>query len=98
MKPNYLCCISCLCVILLLSLTASGQVSQNVITGSVKDSLGRNLEGVSVKTKSIENFETKTDENGRFVLEVNENSMLVFSYVGFETKEVKISPDQNNLV
>lgn len=68
------------------------QVVQPVeISGRVADTTGAPLIGVSVKIKGT-NKGTITDENGNFELELNdENAVLVFSYVGYKTKEVPLN-------
>ena len=58
-----------------------------IITGTIKDSLGKPLEGVTVKVKKT-TVKTTTDKNGHFSLKVDDkNAVLVFSYVGYETIE-----------
>lgn len=60
------------------------------VKGTVKDSQGEPLMGVSILEKGTTNG-IATDINGNFTLNVKSNSsVLVFSYVGFETKEIKI--------
>src|SRR3546814_3139862 len=65
------------------------------IKGKVIDINGEPLIGVSVTEKGINNA-TSTDNNGQFALEVvNENSILVFSYLGFSTLEVSVNGQSN---
>ncbi|WP_285054437.1 SusC/RagA family TonB-linked outer membrane protein [Pedobacter ginsengisoli] len=60
------------------------------VRGLVSDSAGA-LPGVSVLVKDKSNIGTTTDINGRYFLEVpDENSVLVFKMVGFETQEVTV--------
>lgn len=47
------------------------------------------LAGVTVQIKGKPTA-TQTDADGAFKIEVSENDVLVFSYVGFETKEQKV--------
>lgn len=59
------------------------------IHGTVADSVGA-LPGVSIKVKDT-NFGTVSDLNGKFILDVpGENSLLVFSIVGYNTVEVPV--------
>jgi len=61
------------------------------ITGTVKDAKGEPLVGVTVKVKGS-TAGTSTDITGTFRLNLPKgNETLVFSYVGFETKEVAVS-------
>lgn len=67
------------------------------ITGIVVDESGQTLPGVSVVIKGTTKG-ISTDINGRFSINVPEEApqILVFSFIGFETKEVKIA-NQSNL-
>lgn len=60
------------------------------ITGTVTDDKGKPLPGVTVQVKGT-NTGTVTDGNGKFVLEVPDNATLVFSSVGYESKEVEVN-------
>ncbi|MFD0767278.1 TonB-dependent receptor [Mucilaginibacter lutimaris] len=61
------------------------------ITGKVLDDTNQPLPGVSVKLKGT-NLGTVTDVGGNFVLDVpNAEGTLVFSFIGFTTKEVPFS-------
>lgn len=61
------------------------------VRGRVTDEQGNPLDGVSVQLKGSGQG-TKTNANGEFTIDVPENSskILVFSFVGMETKEVLI--------
>ncbi len=72
----------------LLSLVVFSQ--QREITGTVSDKTGELLPGVNVILKG-KNIGTNTDFNGRYSLSIsNANAIIVFSYVGLETKEVTV--------
>ncbi|MES2376021.1 MAG: TonB-dependent receptor [Bacteroidota bacterium] len=73
----------------LCSLFSSTVFAQNRITGDVFSSSGEALIGVSVLVKGT-NTGTQTDVNGKFAINVAPGSTLVFSYVGFLTKEVAV--------
>lgn len=62
----------------------------NTITGSVTDSTGKPLEGVSVTDLNKKNLGTFTNNNGKFVLDLVPGARLRFSYVGFAEKLVTI--------
>ena len=62
-----------------------------VITGTVRSPEGNPLEGVSVVVKGTQTG-TTTNANGQFQLSVvsGTNAELVFSFVGYQTKTVKV--------
>ncbi len=60
------------------------------ITGTVTDENNSALPGVNVLEKGTTNG-TATDASGKFTLNVqDENSLLVFSFIGYETQEVSL--------
>lgn len=76
-------------VLMLVKLEAAGQTF--TISGKVTDSQGEGLPGVSVMRKG-ENTGTSTDLNGQFRIQVTSNrTVLVFTYIGFQTKEVPVA-------
>lgn len=74
-------------------LFAPGQ--QVEVRGFVSDTTGAPLTGVSVTAKGVSNLGTSTDINGRYILgNLNPNSILIFSMVGYESQEIKIGSRQ----
>ena len=70
--------------------------AQRIVSGKVLDDKGAALVGASVSLKDTEQG-TMTDENGMYSLEVpNNEAILVFSYIGFNTKELRVG-DQSEL-
>ncbi|HMR81619.1 MAG TPA: carboxypeptidase-like regulatory domain-containing protein, partial [Niabella sp.] len=65
------------------------------INGSVKNSSGEPLEGVSVFIKDTKTG-TTTNTNGLFTLDVTNGDILVFSRVGYVSKEITIR-DQSSI-
>jgi TonB-linked SusC/RagA family outer membrane protein len=65
------------------------------VSGLVTDTLGQILPGVSVSVKSKPSIGTTTDLNGRYVLKVPANTILVFSMVGFSTQEISVKNKRN---
>jgi len=59
------------------------------VTGIVTDSQGQVLPGVNVYEKKTKKG-VVTDANGRYSITVQDNATLMFSYVGFTTKEVSV--------
>ena len=64
--------------------------AQNQVKGVVYDQTGATLPGVNILEKGTSNG-VVTDFDGNYVITVQENATLVFSYVGFNTQEVKVS-------
>jgi TonB-linked SusC/RagA family outer membrane protein len=61
------------------------------VTGRIVDSKGAPLEGVSITIKGTTRG-TLTDQNGNFKLQVeNENAVLVFSLIGYQTIEQSVN-------
>jgi TonB-linked SusC/RagA family outer membrane protein len=57
----------------------------------ISSATGKGLSDVNIQVKNT-NLGTTTDRNGSFALELpNGNAVLVFSYVGFVTKEVPVN-------
>ncbi len=62
---------------------------QITVSGSVTDSAGAPLVGVTIKVKG-ENKGVVTDAGGRFTLVVPDNAVLQISYIGYESEEVAV--------
>ena len=67
---------------------------QQLITGTVMDEDGVPLSGASVLVKGTTNG-VVADFDGKFSIEVDSESILVVSYVGFETKEIKVGLEKD---
>ncbi len=80
---------------LLWTITSFGQ--QNV-SGSVTDTDNNPLPGVNIKEQGTSNG-TVTDFDGNYTIDVQEGATLIFSFVGFETKNIAVSGEsQINVV
>jgi TonB-linked SusC/RagA family outer membrane protein len=62
----------------------------NIVTGGVTNSKGEPLVGVSVTVKGATTG-TSTDGSGNYSIDVPANGILVFSYVGYTTREIKVN-------
>lgn len=83
------------CLMFSLLVTSFTLHAQN-ITGTVKaDGDGATLPGVSVLVKGT-TIGTVTDVDGNFTIQADPTSILVFSYIGYETLELSVN-SQNNL-
>lgn len=81
-----------LCFVMLVGfvLGISAQQKAGVFTGTVIDDGGEPLVGVSVTVKNVKSIGVVTDAEGRFTMPAQDQSaVLVFSYVGMKTQEVR---------
>jgi TonB-linked SusC/RagA family outer membrane protein len=86
---------TCIAIFLLLALcfNAMSQGSRITITGSVTDSAGNIIRGANVTADNKKNVGTSTDANGKFVLDVEPGTVLVFSYISYKEKRVTVNAD-----
>lgn len=85
---------------IILSTNKKQETQQNPqiqVKGVVKDGLGELLIGVNVKVKNAGSG-TITDLDGRFTLNVNKGDILEVSYVGYATKTVKVTDNQELVI
>lgn len=75
--------------IMLFACTAS-VFAQSIISGTVKDGNDEPLPGVTVAVHGSNNG-TITDVNGKYSINAKSNDVLVFSYIGMATQEIKIA-------
>jgi TonB-dependent starch-binding outer membrane protein SusC len=74
-----------------VSATDVGSAAQAVpITGKVVDAKGAGLPGVTVLVKGTTNG-TSTGADGSFTIQAPENSVLVFSFVGYTKQELPVA-------
>lgn len=68
---------------------AKSEKVQQVVTGLISDKDGNPLPGASITLKSDETVGVQSDFDGNYSIEVlNSESVLIFRYLGFVTKEV----------
>lgn len=63
--------------------------NQKQISGTVSDTEGAPLSGVTVAIKKTSKG-VSTDDNGRFKIDAASGDFIVFSYLGFNTKEIAV--------
>ncbi|MDF1546614.1 MAG: SusC/RagA family TonB-linked outer membrane protein [Bacteroidales bacterium] len=75
-----------------LNVLASNKIRQNVVTGSVTDSVDNQpLPGVNIVIQGTTDG-TITDLNGEFSIEVPDaNATLIFSYIGYTSKSIALN-------
>ena len=83
-------CIRRLVVSLILTVTCvAASYAQNVITGTVSDTNGEPLVGVSIVVKGTTRGQV-TNIDGRYQIEAKANDILTFASVGMVSQEVKV--------
>ena len=78
-----------LLLLLLVGVFHSTVHAQNVVTGTITDSTGKPLAGVSVQKKNSKTG-TTTNAQGVYSLIAQSTDVLVFSYVGYENQEMPV--------
>ena len=74
----------------LILFSVSFVLAQVLVKGTVKDNLGEGVPGASVQVKGTSQG-TITDLDGKFAFNVpNKNSILVISFIGYVTVEMKV--------
>lgn len=79
-----------LCFFVFLTLEFYYSSAQTIVNGTLTDDEGEALIGVTVRIKGTEKG-TITDLDGNYQLATKEGDVLVFSYIGFKTKEVEFT-------
>ena len=68
------------------------------LKGKVIDDQNEPLLGVTILVKEVPNKGATTNEKGEFSINVIPNQTLVFSYIGFQSKEIKVGKQKNLVV
>jgi len=88
-------------LLLMPSVFVSGQgithAQTITVSGTVTDDSGEPLIGVSVMVKDAAKIGTTTDINGEYTLTVKQDALLVFSYIGCESKEIRVKSPKLNV-
>ncbi|MCF6349160.1 MAG: carboxypeptidase-like regulatory domain-containing protein [Flavobacteriaceae bacterium] len=66
------------------------------VSGKVSDDSGNALPGVNIQVKGTSNG-TSTDFDGNYEISASQGDMLIFSFLGFKTKEVSITGSTLNV-
>lgn len=86
-------------IIMMLSGLSINVAAQSTFTGSVYDNTGESLPGAAIMLKGTSEG-TVTDLDGSFALEVSKSGdlTLVFSYIGYDNKELNVSSSNGKTV
>ena len=76
--------------VMLLCLSFPALAQKITVSGTVVDKSGEPLIGASVMAKGTSSG-TATDFDGNYRIDTESNAVLVFSYVGYDTKEVPVN-------
>jgi len=69
------------------------------IVGKVVDEFGKPIPGASIRIKDSNGRPIATRSDGSFIIVVgSENDVLIVSYIGYKTQEVKLKPNQGPLL
>jgi len=77
-------------LMVLILLFSSTILFAQEVSGTVTDNSGVTLPGVNVLEKGTNNG-TITDFDGKYSINVSENAILVFSFIGYETLEKRVN-------
>lgn len=84
------CWLLTLLLITMMPLNLNAQASKNV-SATIVDETGEPMIGVNVVIKGAENKGTVTDLDGVFVLNASSSDVLMISFIGYKTEEIKVS-------
>lgn len=73
---------------------AAGSAFAQTITGKVVDTSNQPMPGVNVIKKGTASG-TTTDATGAFTLEANDDDVLVFSFIGYASQEIRVGSQTN---
>jgi iron complex outermembrane recepter protein len=80
----------------ILALPKSVSVIEKVISGNLTDGTNQPLVGVNIVIKGTTKG-TLSDIDGNYKLAAEKGDILVFSFVGFKTQEIKVTDDMTTL-
>ena len=76
-------------VILFMLLTGVAFAQSRLVTGTISDVSGFGLPGVNVIKKGTA-IGTTTDGSGKYSIEAADEDILVFSFIGYQTQEIRV--------
>ena len=78
-------------IVLSTEMKAVAQQDEKRITGTIVDAMGEPILGANIQVKASLGVGTITDMDGAFTLNTPKNAVLIVSYIGYETQEVKVA-------
>ncbi len=76
-------------IVLFLMISVGMLAQQITVKGTVSEASGEKLLGVNVQVKGTTVFST-TDMDGKYEIKAQDGAILIFSYIGLDTKEVTV--------
>lgn len=90
MKKIYRSILRTASVFLFLLITLSAYAQQrHIVTGTIKDAGGNPMPGVNVLLKGT-TIGVATDVGGKFSIEANDEDILVISFIGYKSQEIRV--------
>lgn len=86
--------ITTLALVLLVLFTGVTAYAQRTVTGTVTDATGTGMPGVNV-IKDGTTVGTSTDADGKFSIQAEDTDVLVFSFIGYRTRQVAVGTQTN---
>ena len=80
-------------LVVIVSGNSVSAIDARTISGTVVSDKGTPMAAVSIRIKGS-SFGTSTDAKGNFSIEVPDNAVLIISFVGYESQEIKITNQQ----
>ncbi|ULC60362.1 SusC/RagA family TonB-linked outer membrane protein [Flaviramulus sp. BrNp1-15] len=97
-KKNQVNTVQKICTLLLLCFSVMSFAQQLTVSGFVTDEVdGSPIPGVNIIVKNTNNGVT-TDFDGKYQIQANQNDILVFSFLGYETVEATVLSSTINIV
>ena len=82
-------------IILSVEVQSSQQEKKMIVSGIISDVQGEPVIGASIQEKGVVGKGTVSDLDGKFKLTVASDAILVISYIGFQSLEVKVGNRTN---
>ncbi|HDZ15141.1 MAG TPA: SusC/RagA family TonB-linked outer membrane protein [Pricia sp.] len=78
--------------------SANVPILQSTITGTIMDSGGQALPGASIVEKGTTNGVTSDFDGNFLIVATSDNPILVISYIGFSSKEIKVDGETEIII
>jgi TonB-linked SusC/RagA family outer membrane protein len=76
-------------VLFFLLVSVASYAQKRNVSGKIADPSGTGMPGVNIIIKGT-TVGTSTDSDGKFTIEANDDDILTFSFIGYQTQEVRV--------